>query len=201
MSAVFCQYGYHKSFVWIESELYTLRLTISLGQDSQRFKPEDRVLGCLGHIFIGMNVCTFWLDKKSSRSHLIYRTFSSLWCTGSKTPRREENQHPPKQKSRLTKICLRTMKDRKGVGVALGSLDKGGAFRKHYLLISHFQVVEGRSLHRLFLLYYYYYYHHHFREGINEIKMPIFFFSQIPVTSCLAPLLPRFDYLLITYEK
>lgn len=31
--------------------------------------------------------------------------------------------------------------------------------------------------------------------------MPIFFFSEIPVTSCFTPLLPIFDYLEITYEK
>ena len=31
--------------------------------------------------------------------------------------------------------------------------------------------------------------------------MPIFFFSEIPITSCFIPLLPRFDYLEITYEK
>lgn len=31
--------------------------------------------------------------------------------------------------------------------------------------------------------------------------MPIFFFSKIPVTSCLASLLPRFDYLEISYKK
>lgn len=31
--------------------------------------------------------------------------------------------------------------------------------------------------------------------------MPTFFFSEIPITSCFIPLLPRFDYLEITYEK
>ena len=33
------------------------------------------------------------------------------------------------------------------------------------------------------------------------MEMPVFFFGVIPVTSRLAPLLPRSDYLEITYEK
>ena len=40
-----------------------------------------------------------------------------------------------------------------------------------------------------------------FQGRNNEMEMPIFFFSEIPATSFLAPLLPRFDYLEITYEK
>lgn len=40
-----------------------------------------------------------------------------------------------------------------------------------------------------------------FQGRNNEVEMPIFFFSEIPATSFLAPLLPTFDYLEITYEK